>query len=248
MFTSPDLRSWSFAGRALSRHGDACGPEGGEWSGSVWECPVLVRVGGRTALVVSVWVPGVPQHLAYAFVEEDGDRLLPGEFRRLSYGPSLYAASTFTDADGEPGLIAWLREVGDADAGWMGAHSLPYRVRLEGDSLVVAPPPAVATRRRGPVGPGELPAVADLEWSPGTGAWLEADTSFRVDAGEGTLRVTAGAYDVDLPWSGETLRLVLDGPVLEVFGRRGVLAVPVDSGTGRVDASDADALTVYPLG
>jgi hypothetical protein len=117
-----------------------------------------------------------------------------------------------------------------------------------GDLLVVSPPPAVAARRRDAVGEGELPRVADLEWTPGVGAWLEADGSFRVDAGEGTLRVTAGAYDVDLPWSGEPVRLVVDGPVLEVFGERGVLAVPVDAGAGRVGASDADALTVYPLG
>src|SRR5262245_46922910 len=52
MYTSADLRAWTYAGPAASR-------PGGDPSGSVWECPVLVRVGERTALVVSEWRAGV---------------------------------------------------------------------------------------------------------------------------------------------------------------------------------------------
>ena len=118
---------------------------------------MLVEVGGRTVLVVSALDPGRILHVGYAFVDDHGDRFDLGPWQRLTYGPSLYAASTFADAEGEPGLVAWLREVGDVESGWMGAHSLPVRVRTSGDRLVAAPPPALAARRAGRVMEGLLP-------------------------------------------------------------------------------------------
>jgi len=249
MYTSTDLCSWTYSGRAVSRSGEERGPIGGDWTGSVWECPILVEVGGRLALVISVWVPGIPNYVAYAFVEADGDRLVPGDFRRLTYGPSLYAASTFTDADGEPGLIAWLREVGDPEAGWMGAHSLPYRVAISGDLLVVRPHPALLDRRAGQVMGELLPAVADLEWAAKPGDVLVAGDLFRLDAVGETVAVTVGDARHELPWAGEPLRVVVDGPVLEVFGDRGVLAVPLPA-TGRdgVLTGDTERVVVHRLG
>jgi len=250
MYTSTDLCSWTYSGRAVSRSGEERGPIGGDWTGSVWECPILVEVGGRLALVISVWVPGIPNYVAYAFVEADGDRLVPGDFRRLTYGPSLYAASTFTDADGEPGLIAWLREVGDPEAGWMGAHSLPYRVAISGDLLVVRPHPALLDRRAGQVMGELLPAVADLEWAAKPGDVLVAGDLFRLDAAPAadTVAVTVGEARHELPWAGELLRVVVDGPVLEVFGDRGVLAVPLPP-TGRdgVLTGDTERMVVHRL-
>ena len=68
----------------------------------------------------------------------------PGPFRRLSYGPSYYAASVFTDRHGRPGIVAWLRGVADIGAGWAGATSLPALVSLRGDRLVLTPPTETA--------------------------------------------------------------------------------------------------------
>ncbi len=252
MFASADLREWRYAGRAAMR-ADSRDPDGsggvdadGVWTGSVWECPVLVQVGDRTVLLVSVWADGLLHHLAYAFCEHLGDRLEVGAWRQLSYGPGLYACTPFTDLDGEPGLVAWVRQVGDADAGWMGAHSLPYRLEVVADRLVATPHPAVAARRSAPVGAGTLPGTADLEWAPRTGDRLTA-TSFTLSAKDGSLTVEAGEHRVDLPWTGEPVRAVLDGPMLEVFGQSGVVALPVPGGAGPVSATEGSGLVVFGL-
>ena len=109
---SDDLVTWSPPVLAAS----------GAEQGSLWECPVLLEVDGRRVLVLSVGGPGDQHAVVCSFVEDHGDRFDLGPWQRLTYGPSLYAASGFTDADGRPGLVAWLRGVGDAEDGWMGAH------------------------------------------------------------------------------------------------------------------------------
>ena len=244
-FSSPDLLTWSYSGVAASRSS----AEGGEgvWTGSGWECPVLVEVGGRIVLLVSVWEPGHLHHLAYAVCSPSGDQLHPGRWHRLSYGPSYYAASTFRDAAGRAGLVAWLREICDLDAGWAGATSLPMSVSLVGDRLVAGPHRALLERRGEPARPGWLPEVADLEWAPAPGDTLTA-ASFRLTTREGAVEVEAGAHRFEVPWAGAPLRVVVDGPVLELFGELGIAAVPVAAAAGEqtLDWSGA-APTVHRL-
>ena len=95
---------------------------------------------------------------------------------------------------------------------------------------------------------GLLPAVADLEWKPRPGDVLVAVDSFRLDAVGGSVAVTVGDARHELPWDEGPLRVVLDGPVLEVFGGRGVLAVPVPA-TGRdgVLTGDLERVSVHRL-
>jgi hypothetical protein len=51
-----------------------------------------------------------------------------------------------------------------------------------------------------------------------------------------------------MPWDEGPLRVVLDGPVLEVFGGRGVLAVPVPAtGRDRVLTGSTDRVRVHRL-
>ncbi len=236
---SDDLVAWSPPVVAAS---------GGDL-GPLWECPSLLDVAGRLVLVASVGGPGDQHEVAYAWCEhDDGDLLDLGPWHRLTYGPSLYAASGFFDAGGQPGLIAWLRKVGDAEAGWMGAHSLPWGLHTVGEVLVARPPAVVLERRAGAVLEGLLPAVADLEWDARPGDFLVAVDQFRLDATAESVAVTIGDSRHELPWAGEPLRLVLDGPVLEVFGDLGVLAVPV-AATGRdgVLEGTLERMTVYRL-
>jgi beta-fructofuranosidase len=221
-FRSSDLETWTYTGRAASR---SSSETDGVWTGTGWECPVLVEVSGLQVLLVSVWEPGTLHYLAYAVCSPSGDSLHPGPWRRLSYGPSYYAASTFRDADDRPGLIAWLREVADVDAGWAGAHSLPMAVALDGDRLVAAPHEALLARRT-TAPEGVLPEVADLEWAALPGASLDSE-GFSLEVGEDVVAITAGDHQAALPWAGEPLRLVVDGPVLEVYGVLGIAAVPV---------------------
>ena len=228
-FRSPDLHTWSFTGVAASRSSDERAD--GVWTGFGWECPVLVEVGGRVVLLVSVWEPGTLHHLAYAVCSPSGDQLHPGRWHRLSYGPSYYAASTFQDAEGRPGLVAWLREVADLDAGWAGATSLPMSVSLTGDRLVAGPHPALLARRGAPERPGVLPEVADLDWTPAPGDTLTA-ASFALTARDEVVAVETGSHRCEVPWSGAPLRVVVDGPVLELFSGLGIAALPITASDG----------------
>jgi beta-fructofuranosidase len=223
---SSDLVTWSPPVLAAS----------GTDVGSLWECPALLEVDGRAVLVLSVGGPNDQHGVAYAWVTgDDGDRLELGPFRTLTHGPSLYAASGFADADGRPGLISWLRNIGDVEAGWMGVHSLPWTLSADGDRLVASPHATLLEHRAGRVLAGLLPAAADIAWAPRPGDVLEAVGLFRAQVVQDEVTISGHA----LPWSGGPLRLVLDGPVLEVFGDGGVLAVPVPS-TGRDGVLEGD--------
>jgi beta-fructofuranosidase len=160
--------------------------------------------------VVSVWQPDALHCVAYAICSPDATGLNPGPFRRLSYGPSYYAASVFTDRHGRPGIVAWLRGVADSGAGWAGATSLPALVSLRADRLVLTPPTATAT------------------WSPTIGDRLD-QAAFSLTARDGMLLLAAGEDEVELPWDGEPVSFVVDGPVLELYGHHGIAAVPLAS-------------------
>jgi beta-fructofuranosidase len=259
-FSSTDLDTWSYDGRAAQRSvRERDGSDGGAWTGSVWECPVLVDLGDRHALVVSAWEPDRPHYVAYAFCTLDGGRLVTGPWRRLGYGPCYYASSTYVDAAGRPGLIHWLREVGDVDAGWAGAHSVPHLLVVEGECLVAVPHDNV-DRLRGEPSPVRddrirLPAVADVEWDPDGSGVLRVTTTVgaeivhvAVDGDELTAR--AGAHEVAMPWDGGPVRLLLDGPVAELFTRAGVLALPLSGveAAMHLQATDLAQVTAYPLG
>ncbi len=132
-FTSSDLERWDYAGVLARRSSE---DRSGSWTGSAWECPQLVEVDGRWALLVSVWSGGSTHHLAYAFGRWEGPRFVPGAWRTLADGPP-YAATTFRDAHDRLVTMCWLRGVEDRDAGWVGALSAPCLVTREGDRLVL---------------------------------------------------------------------------------------------------------------
>jgi len=146
--------------------------------------------------------------VAYAICAPDAAGLNPGPFRRLSYGPSYYAASVFTDRHGRPGMVAWLRGVADPGAGWAGATSLPVVVSLRDGRLVLTPPTETTL------------------WAPTIGDRLD-EAAFSLTARDGSLLLSAGEDEVELPWEGEAVRFVVDGPVLELYGHHGIAAVPL---------------------
>ena len=112
----------------------------------------------------------------------------------------------------------WVREVADADSGWAGVTSLPHLVSRDGDRLVARPPSTL----------GAVDGVVDVQWDPTVGERLEPARGLTLVVGGDLLTVQSGAREATMPWSGGPLRVVLDGPVLEVFGVDGVLALPVD--------------------
>jgi len=240
-YVSDDLESWSYDGILASRHGSEVDPVR---TGVMWECPQLFRLADRWVLAVSVWEPGAERFEAYAVGDLVEGRFVAKTWARLSYGPSYYAASAFAD-DGAAGLVYWLVGVADPAGRWTGAHSVPHRLELEGGLVVARPHPAVAAARRGdPVtfreGSARLPWVADLEWTLGaqtpTGTLTiggdrggDADVQALLEVGEGRLVVRVGERSWTMPTDSGDLRVVLDGPVMEVFGVCGTVAVPLAS-------------------
>ncbi|UFU06364.1 glycoside hydrolase family 32 protein [Ruania halotolerans] len=253
---SDDLRTWGQAEPIASRHRDVMEPV---WLGAVWECPQLLRVNGRWVLTVSVWEPEVPYYEAYLIGDLVDGQFVPEHVGRLSYGPSYYAASAYTDAAGGPGLIYWLRGVDDPGGTWASAHSLPHALHIDDDRLIAAPHAAVEGSRIGAAQHAENSAVTSGPVCDVllTVASPSARGTLTVDGGRAHVLVAAGQVEVttdagswSMPAGGTELRLVLDGPVLEVFGPRGTLAVPLVAPTERVTLELAGALTadVWKLG
>jgi len=240
-YVSDDLESWTYDGILAGRHGSALDPVR---TGVMWECPQLFRLADRWVLAVSVWEPGAERYEAYAVGDLVAGQFVAQAWGRLSYGPSYYAASAFTDG-GAPGLIYWLVGVADPAGQWTGAHSIPHLLTLEDGRVVARPHPAVAAARQGePVAlrdaSARLPWVCDLEWTldapTATGTLAiggdrdgDADAQALLEVSEGSLLVRVGERSWTMPMDGVNLRVLLDGPVLEVFGARSTLAAPLAS-------------------
>ncbi|NEM91119.1 glycoside hydrolase family 32 protein [Galbitalea soli] len=256
-YVSDDLTTWHYDGVFASRHSDDAD---GVWTGSVWECPQLVRVGHKWALLVSVWEPVRPHYSAYALGQiVDGRFVAETPWRRLSYGPCYYAGAVFRDADGTPGMIYWLRGVADPRSEWVGAHSIPHQLALIGDRLEVRLPSSVESRR----GSGRplaaldehgmrVDGAVDIDWAHGGSISLQEGLRnvFRLELTptlDGvTLTATSDAGQWSVPSSGP-LRVVIDGPIVEVVGSFGALAFPAPrSGTATLVSREA-AGVAYPL-
>ena len=87
-YSSPDLSRWTLEGVAASRSRSAVDPV---WTGGLWECPQLVRVGDRRVLVVSVWDADRLHHVAAATVGAMsagpvGSTLVPEQWQQLTVG------------------------------------------------------------------------------------------------------------------------------------------------------------------
>ncbi|MDO9397602.1 MAG: glycoside hydrolase family 32 protein, partial [Herbiconiux sp.] len=139
-FVSDDLDSWTFDGLAASRSTREIDPV---WTGALWECPQIFSVDGRDVMVTSVWQDDELHYVAYAVGSFADGRFAASSWGRLTYGDSYYAPSFFRDRDGRPCLISWMRGASDPDVGRSSALSVPHMLRLEGDTLVAAPHPAV---------------------------------------------------------------------------------------------------------
>lgn len=237
-YTSNDLVTWAFSGEFASRSSTQ---RESVWTGTVWECPQLIPLGDKYALTLAVWEPWIPYYQAYAIGRLAAGRFTIEHWGRLTYGDAYYAGAAFTDADGQPGLIYWLRGVDDPHRRWTGAHSLPHLIRLDHHNrLIAVPHPNVAKRRGAPAlvtshapAATPLPRTADIEWDfpPGRGANLtirSADGAPVVDVSTDhhQIRIAVAGKVSAMPRSTH-LRLIIDGPVMEVFGDAGVFAAAI---------------------
>jgi beta-fructofuranosidase len=197
----------------------------------------------------------VPYYEAYAIGDLVNGVFFAESWGRLSYGPSYYAGSAFADKYGDRGLILWMRDVDDEAGAWSSAHSLPHRLTLEGDRVVAAPPPDVAAARTGQAattraGVVEVSWVTDLEWrldTPGSAATLvvsgDGGDQFRVEVHDTELTAVVGDASWSMPLVDTAVRLVIDGPVVEIFTTGGVMGFPIPStGVSRTLSVSGDSV------
>jgi beta-fructofuranosidase len=154
LYRSPDLRSWTYVGPILV--GNATDRE--VWTGSVWECVDLFRLGADDhpspdVLLLSVWEADVTHHGVYQTGRFDGERFHLAQRRHLDYGLNyFYAAQSFADDRGRRIMFGWLQEgrpiPAQIDAGWSGVMSLPRLVTLTAEGQVHQQPVEEVSRLR----------------------------------------------------------------------------------------------------
>lgn len=249
LYTSPDLRTWTFS--------SAVGPT--RATGGLWECPALVPVpveggGSSWALLVSL-NPGGPtggSATQYLLGEFDGYRFVPDEADEpdwLDHGHDYYAAVAWNGTpDGRALTIAWAgswQYASDVPAApWRGAMSLVRELR------VVAEPGGRRVLAQHPILPDDVPVpggplVARLTVRSGPGALEEvrlldasgAPTVVLVVDGDARTLVVDRSTLSDLPAAAVAtcaaaalpdgaeldLLVVADGAVVEVFANGGTL-------------------------
>lgn len=226
-YTSQDLDAWDYEGIVMQRSTTETEPI---WTGAMWECPQVFTTGERAAMVTSVWERVVAHYAAYAVGTYEPGRFDAENWGRLAYGDSLYAPSLFVDADGEQCVIFWMRGIADPDAGWTGAHSIPYRVRVADDAVVAEPHPDVAAHRAEESDEGRIAGLAaDIEWETDAGELTISsggELVARVRREGQIVAVEVGADTTTLPVSGGT-RIIVDGPVLELSSAAGLFGAAI---------------------
>jgi beta-fructofuranosidase len=203
-------------------------------------------------MVSSVWDADALHYAGYAVGTYDDGVFNAESWGRLTFGDSYYAPSLFTDADGRACLLFWMRGIGDAEAGWEGAHSVPYILSLDRDRLIATPHPDVAGHRRGKAGSGTVAGLAaDITWSDSDGGSLTiesgAEAAVTISREGETLRVRSPGSEATAPVSGD-VRVIIDGPVLEVSSSAGLLGAAIrPAGEDLVITATTGGLDVFPL-
>lgn len=136
---SPDLDKWTYHGVLATRAAEEHQPFP---TGTVWECPQFLHVDGHWILIVSVWEAGEGLFVAYAIGDFDGQQFVPQRWGRFAHDDLQYATTTFTDSDGRPCAMSWMRESpglpSEDLSTWRSAMTLPVELRVHDDALVVA--------------------------------------------------------------------------------------------------------------
>lgn len=241
-FSSPDLDVWTYDGIMAER---PTTETEGAWTGSMWECPQLFDASGRTSMVLSVWEDNNLYYTATATGDRVGSTLTDLTWSQLSFGSTMYAPSVFTDSAGRTCLVFWLRDVADTEAGWAGAHSMPYELGVEGGRVIAVPHRDLYLRHREWTGS----AVAwDAQWWPKDGARMTVtagmDELASVELVDGSVTVASASQSVVLPFAGGAVRVIVDARVLEVEtdGRVAAVALPISESESRptVSAGELD--------
>ncbi|PZF86294.1 glycoside hydrolase family 32 protein [Jiangella anatolica] len=158
LYESADLRRWEYVGPLLTGDVTHGSTDDLSWSGSMWECVDLFRLGpdgaaGADVLVASAWHEGATHYPLYWTGDYRGDRFQPVHQGPLDLGGRyFYAPQSFRDEHDRRIMFGWLQEGRDestvAAAGWSGVMSLPRVVTLGADGRPALAPAAEVTMLR----------------------------------------------------------------------------------------------------
>jgi beta-fructofuranosidase len=249
LYACDDLEHWELLGTLLTGE-DAIAAS--HAPAEIWECPQLVRIGEDWVLLLSLWdrsAPG-PTTVRTAYlvgVLEQDDRGIPRFAPRaggpIDSGPDIYAPQAVQDREGDRVLLwgwSWEgegRTEEQADSqGWAGCLTFPRELVLAGDRLLARVPRELEALRGDRLcvvdSAVQMLAPARCEVLAPRGAVvqiLDIDGQVREEhvlgpdgSGEAGGRAPGpdGAERTDP--SGPSLRLLVDGSILEAIGARTV--------------------------
>ena len=204
-FSSTDLQTWDYDGVLASAAYEPAAPLN---LGSVWECPQFLNVDGTWVLMISAMVPTDQiepgdQYVRqiYAIGDYDGRVFTPRVWGDYGHGNLPYATTTFTDENGVPSAMSWLRELPEtlpAGSPWAGAQSIVHHLHVTDDKLLAPFHPNLDTVL--PAAPIDGTADADF----GTAA------RFRGDA-RGTIVLRDATHVVEIGFAAQRVTVSCDG-------------------------------------
>lgn len=247
-YTSTDAQDWTYTGILCSREESQTD---GVWTGAVWECPQLIRIGDDWALIVSVWQNHQVFYVAGAVGSYDGSTFVPERWGRLTHDDCCYAMTSFRDIQQRPCVMSWLREPTDHNADsslWAGSLSLPAIIEITPErALSLTPHPNLAAHHGAPAlhaGPAteitvpypptggldiELTLPTDGQTTLCLNQGDQQHARIVADAHTQTLLVErAGQPDSTLPMPSSNVRMVLDTDLIELYGGAGTAAFRIN--------------------
>jgi beta-fructofuranosidase len=239
LFSAADLSSeWYHEGPLLV----ASDLDGTEWTGSMWECPALLRGPDGDALVISVHDEETTHHPLVILGHVEGTRFVPSTSHRLDLGPELYAPCLYVDGTGRVIMWGWSWEARSAarqrEEGWAGVLSAPRQLTIEGDRVCVAPLPELAQLRGQRLEVGRVPTADGWLAAGVDGDTLDLELDLRTSDEPVELRLRRA------PGMEEVTRLVLHRGRGEIwFDRNDASLDPSAAGGrfgGRVARTDLD--------
>ena len=151
LYRSSDLQKWEFMHILMQGDSNRLDPF---WTGTVWECPNLIKLGDRHVLIVSFQhhESGQLLYTGYFTGGYQNQHFSPESQHILDYGAHFYAPQVMRDKLGRHVMFGWLwegrSEAEQREAGWAGVMSLPRLLSLgEDDSLHIEPVPELETLR-----------------------------------------------------------------------------------------------------
>jgi beta-fructofuranosidase len=152
LFRSENLIDWEYINPLLVGNRNQLEPF---WTGTVWECPNLVKIGNYHVLILSYQHHETGQLLycGYYTGEFKDHAFTPQAQAILDYGGFFYAPQVMKDSQNRHLIWGWLQEgrseVEQKKAGWAGCLSLPRLLEMGQDGQLIVKPAPELTALRG---------------------------------------------------------------------------------------------------